>query len=126
MKNTLIVTILLILAGTVNAQGRHCNCSNDSLSSEDPITQKIQAFNPTIFFLKDTISSLYDFELKKSFLHNEVGTIWVIVVNPKGKEVELNCESDFSFNCQTNEFEILNCNLIRKESIIEIYWTERR
>jgi hypothetical protein len=122
MKNILLLSTTLFFVTTLKAQDEYCNCCKDSLSSEDPIIQKIQTFNPTVFFLKDTIFSVNNFNLKRKLPTKKSCGIWVVVEDSEGNEVTLNCKLDYEYVCESHEFELLNKSLIRKESILKIYW----
>ncbi|MDX1349350.1 MAG: hypothetical protein R3279_03840 [Putridiphycobacter sp.] len=122
MKNILLLSTTLFFVTTLKAQDEYCNCCKDSLSSEDPIIQKIQTFNPTVFFLKDTVFSVNDFNLKRKLPTKKSCGIWVVIEDSDGGETNLNCGPDYKYDCESHMFELLNCNLIRKGSILQIFW----
>ncbi len=75
-----------------------------------------------MFSLRDTVFSVSDFKLKRKLTIEELHGIWVFVEDSEGNEIKINCGSDYKYDCESHEFELLNRSLIKEESILQIYW----
>ncbi len=112
------ITIILFSSSLIG-QSESTLCGFESFhETKDPVLQKIEASTPTEFIKTFTISNNY----KINTIETEKLILWIIFLYPNGYKLKLKSNQDYNYNCETNEIELINSNLIVEESKLEIHW----